>query len=77
MKQEPGRRQPGIPVLQGGEDVNSSHFVATAIFRRILSQSVGTPAGDQEKLLNSATEHPKIKKVFNPCPAHENRHKNH
>ena len=23
MKQEPGRRQPGIPVLQGGEDVNS------------------------------------------------------
>ncbi len=24
MKQEPGRRQPGIPVLQGGEDVNVS-----------------------------------------------------
>ena len=23
MKQEPGRRQPGIPVLQGGEDVNT------------------------------------------------------
>ena len=22
MKQEPGRRQPGIPVLQGGENVN-------------------------------------------------------
>jgi len=22
MKQEPGRRQPGIPSLQGGEDVN-------------------------------------------------------
>ena len=24
MKQEPGRRQPGIPVIQGGEDVNTT-----------------------------------------------------
>ena len=25
MKQEPGRRQPGIPFLQGGEDVNRAY----------------------------------------------------
>ena len=31
MKQEPGRRQPGIPVLQGGEDVNDARLQFLAL----------------------------------------------
>lgn len=34
MKQEPGRQQPGIPFLQGGEDVKKTEFDLLAVYRR-------------------------------------------
>ena len=80
MKQEPGRRQPGIPVLQGGEDVNPNldpliqsaartHSLPAALVRAIIAiESDGNPwAVRYEPAFYARYLHNKGIKGFAPC----------
>ena len=41
MKQEPGRQQPGIPSLQGGEEVKTANLRAACVLQRMWLRAWG------------------------------------